>query len=348
MPPDVPAPRGEGPGGTRRGRRRRTAWIVLGLVLALVLGAGVVAVGYLSNLATTFDHGTQKFESAFPDETARPGKAEAREGRHEPVNILLLGADSGGGSGETEELPGVPQSGRSDTMMWVHVPGDRSRVYVMSVMRDLWVDIPDEGTHKLNSAYSFGGVPKAVQTLESMFGARIDHVVAVDLEGFRGLVDSLGGVEIDNPRAFESGHGDVFPAGPQVMDGETALAFVRERYAFADGDYSRVANQQLFLKAVAERVLTPETLANPGRITDMVTGLSPYLTVDDSLDAGEMVAIGRTMTDLRADDVEMFTVPTRGIGRAGGQSVVWPDEQAIEQIGEALAQDEMASYRAGQ
>jgi LCP family protein required for cell wall assembly len=343
---------GEGGDGTGRGPRRRknrAVWVVLSIVLVLVLGAGAVAVGYLSGLASTFDNSTEKFESAFPDETARPEKAEAREGRQDPVNILLLGADSGGGSGESEDLPGVPQSGRSDTMMWVHIPGDRKQVYVMSVMRDLWVDIPDQGTHKLNAAYSFGGVPKAVQTLETMFGTRLDHVVAVDLAGFKGLVDSLGGVQIDNPRAFTARHGrTTFQAGPQVMDGETALSFVRERYAFSDGDYSRVANQQLFMQAVARKVLTPETLTNPGRISDVVTELSPYLTVDDSLTAGEMVGMGRTMTDIRSGDIDMFTLPTKGVGRARGQSVVWPDEQAIEAIGSALSQDEMASYRTGQ
>lgn len=318
---------------------------MLGVILVLVLGAGAVAVTYLGGLASTFDSKTEKFETAFPEEGQRPTKTPAKEGQQEPVNILLLGSDSGGGSGERENLPDVPQAGRSDTMMWVHIPGNREKIYVMSVMRDLWVDIPGEGEHKLNAAYSFGGVPKAVQTLETMFGTRIDHVAAVDLEGFRGIVDALGGVTIDNPRAFTSGNGGKdFAAGPQTMDGDTALSFVRERYAFADGDYSRVRNQQLFLRAVLSEVLNTKTLTNPALISDMVGELSPYLTVDDTLDSGDMVAIGRTLTGIRRDDLEMFTVPTKGIGRAGSQSVVWPDWDGIKEIGTALHDDDMAAH----
>lgn len=340
----VPPPDDQRVGNPLR-RRRKAVWWVLGTLLVLVLGAGAVAVTYLGGLASTFDNTTEKFETAFPEEDQRPTKAPAREGRQEPVNILLLGSDSGGGSGETEDLADVPQAGRSDTMMWVHIPGDRQKIFVMSVMRDLWVEIPGQGEHKLNAAYSFGGVPLAVQTLESMFGTRIDHVAAVDLEGFRGIVDALGGVTIDNPRAFTSGNGGRdFAAGPQTMDGDTALSFVRERYAFSDGDYSRVRNQQLFLRAVLSEVLDTRTLTNPGLISDMVEELSPYLTVDDTLDSADMVSIGRTLTGIRKDDLEMFTVPTEGIGRARGQSVVWPDWDGIRSIGTGLQEDSLADH----
>ncbi|MGM7670002.1 LCP family protein [Microbacterium sp. A93] len=332
-----------------RKRKNKAVWWTLGVLLVLVIGAGVVAAGYLMNLASTFDNDTERFETTFPEADTRPSKAPAEDGREEPLNILLLGSDSGGGSGETENLADVPQAGRSDTMMWVHIPGDRQNVYVMSLMRDLWVEIPGEGTHKLNAAYSFGGVPQTVQTLETMFGTRIDHVAAVDMAGFEGLVDTLGGVDITVPESFRSGNGGKsFQAGTQHMDGDTALSFVRERYAFSDGDYSRVRHQQLFLKAVAQKVLTPRILTNPARISDMVGGLSPYLTLDETLNSGELVSIGRTMTDVRSDDLEMFTVPTNGVGRARGQSVVWPDEQAIADIGSALSHDDMASYLSGQ
>lgn len=340
--------RPEETGGRRRRRKRMVAW-VLGVLLVLVLGAGAVAAFYLNGLATTFDGTTEKFSTAFPAESARPEKPAAQQGQAEPVNILLLGSDSGGGSGESEDLPDVPQSGRSDTMMWVHLPGDRQQVYVMSVMRDLWVEIPGEGEHKLNAAYSFGGVPKAVQTLETMFGTRIDHVAAVDLAGFTGIVDALDGVTINNPRAFTSSGGAMtFPAGSQSLDGEQALAFVRERYAFPDGDYSRVRNQQLFLQAVATEILDTRTVTNPGLVSDIVKELSPYLTVDDSLDSTGLVDIGRTLTGVRPDDVEMFTVPTDGVGRARGQSVVWPDRGGIEALGSALREDELADYLGAQ
>lgn len=116
----------------------------------------------------------------------------------------------------------------------------------------------------------------------------------------------------------------------------------------AAGGDSRLADRQLVMQSVTRTVPTPRTLTNPGRITGVVTELSPYLTVDESLSAGEIVGTGRAMTDIRSDDIDMSTLPSHGLGQARGQSVVWPDEQAIEAIGTALGQGEMASYQTGQ
>ena len=94
----------------------------------------------------------------------------------------------------------------------------------------------------LIAALAFGGVPLMVQTVESLLGQRLDHVVFMDFEGFKGLTDAVGGVTIDVKVPFTAGQtSDIhFNAGPQTMNGDQALAFVRERYAFADGDYQRV------------------------------------------------------------------------------------------------------------
>lgn len=111
--------------------------------------------------------------------------------------------------------------------------------------------------------------------------------------------------------------GDTPDEGTPTVDAASSAAAVgRGRRAFPDGDNADARNQQLFPEAVTTRVLAPETRTSPGRISDMVTGLSPD--------------------------------PTGGICRARGQSAAWPDDQAIEDIGSALGQDEMASYRAGQ
>ena len=87
-------------------------------------------------------------------------------------------------------------------MMLVHIPADRKGAYVTSIMRDTWLDIPGHGKAKINAAFAYGGVPLAVQTLEGLLDTRIDHVAAIDFEGFKGLTDALGGVEINNPIAF--------------------------------------------------------------------------------------------------------------------------------------------------
>ncbi|WP_084636910.1 LCP family protein [Neomicrococcus aestuarii] len=328
----------------RRKKKNKTGRNVLLIFGSLVVIAALVAGGFVFNLINSFDNKSGKIADAFPVESSRPTKSAAAE---DAVNILLLGADSGGGSGETENLPNVPNAGRSDTMMLVHIPGDRKQVFVTSIMRDTWVDIPGYGTHKINAAFSYGGVPLAVQTIESLLGTRIDHVASVDLEGFKGLTDAVGGVDVNVPLTFTSSHasGYVFEKGVQHLDGEHALLFVRERYAFSDGDYQRVRNQQTYMKALIDKLLSRDVLSNPTAITNSVNELSPYIQRDDSLNAVALGQLGLSLAGLNKSDMHFFTLPTSGVGRsADGQSIVLPDEAAIADLGEALQQDTVGEF----
>lgn len=312
-------------------------------LLALVLVAAIIAGGYLFSLARNFDSKTQAIPNAFPAEDVRPEKADTNA-----TNILLLGSDSRGGSGEKENLAGVPNAGRSDTIMLVHVPDDRKGVYVTSIMRDTWVPIPGKGTHKINAAFSYGGVPLAVQTIESLLDTRIDHVASIDMEGFKGLTDAIGGVDVNVPIGFSTnnGHEDFhFDSGMQHMDGNDALAFVRERKAFKDGDYQRVKDQQIFIKAIVGKVLARDTLTNPGRISEAVNQLSPYVSVDDTLDALSVGQLGISLAGVRKDDLHFFTLPTLGTGRSNdGQSIVLPDNESIDDLAAALGDDTVDEY----
>lgn len=325
--------------GPRKGRK-----LLLGILAFLVLAA-VVAGGFLFNLARTFDSNSTKIETAFPAESNRPQKSAPVDGKA-AMNILILGSDSRGAS-ETEAANGVASDQRADTLMLMHIPADRQKIYTISVMRDLWVDIPGHGNAKINAALALGGVPLMVQTMESIFKQRIDHVAMVDFEGFKGLTDALGGVEIDVKIPFEPTHlkGHYFDAGKQIMSGEEALAFVRERYAFADGDYQRVRDQQEFLKAILRKTMDANTLANPLTVNSLVSSVSPFIGVDKGLDAASLAGLAVELRNIRQDGVTMFTLPTKGIGTsADGQSIVLTDPAAIESIAAALKQDRMDSY----
>ena len=160
----APEPDHVRPARKRRGRK------LLAAVAVLVLLAAVAAGGYLFTLARTWDSGTHKIDQAFPAESTRPRKTGQSQGPA-PMNILVMGSDSRGATG-ADTAGGAPSDQRADTLMLVHVPADRRNIYTVSVMRDLWVEIPGHGEAKINAALALGGTPLMVQTIESLFQQR--------------------------------------------------------------------------------------------------------------------------------------------------------------------------------
>jgi LCP family protein required for cell wall assembly len=239
---------------SRRRRRLRAAAIAFGVVVALV-GTVVGGSAILLHDLVGGNLTTLPASQAFPDEAGRPAAS------HGAKNILLLGSDSRQKTGEHDlETAG---SQRADTMMLVHVSADRKHVSVMSILRDLYVPVPGHSDAKINASLAWGGTRLAVETLEDLLGARIDHVAIIDFAGLADMTRSLGGVWVDNPQAFTAARGGdrFYPAGPIQLEGDRALVFARERYAFATGDYQRVANQQLLLKGILGRLLGRDILA---------------------------------------------------------------------------------------
>lgn len=331
-----------------RQKSKRTGRNVLLGFAAAVLIAGLVAGGYVLNLAQTFNSAAGDIETAFPDESTRPQKTGSATGS---VNILVMGSDSRA-TGAVDNDAVAPTDQRADTLMLVHIPENRKNVFAISLMRDLWVNIPGHGESKINAALALGGVPLMVQTVESIFQQRIDHVASVDFEGFKDLTDALGGVEVDVkiPFAPASGpmKGHFYPAGINHLTGDEALAFVRERKSFSDGDYQRVRNQQTFLKAVIGKTIAKETLLNPLKVNDMVSAVSPFVSVDSDFDASVIANLALGLRDLRPKDNIMFTLPTNGTGTSSdGQSIVLADTEAISAIATAMAADDLASYVEG-
>lgn len=325
-------------------RAKRKWWIPLVVVVAVLVIMGVPVGIYAWSLGQTWDGQTEKLTDVFRPDEDRPPIAEPAVDGGQAQNILLLGSDSRRKIGSSiADLEG----NRSDSIMVVHIPADRKSVYVMSLMRDSWVDIPGHGQAKINAALSFGGVPLAISTIEGLLGSRIDHVAVVDFKGFVGVTDALGGVDIDNPIAFTSSHrdGHFFPQGVQRLNGEQALAFVRERYAFSDGDFQRARNQQQFIKAIMGKALTPETLTNPARINDLVGAIAPHLAVDEGFNSGYLAQLGAEMRNVRVGNVSFFAAPTTGTGTsADGQSIVNIDWDKFPRLQQAFQTDRLDLY----
>ena len=322
--------------GPRRGRR--AALIALAVVGVLVLGVGLVIGNYLNGLQNSYQKRTVVQITRGASDGERPEEIEGT-GR----NFLLLGSDRR--SPEDAASQGVSGQ-RSDVMMLVHVSEDDESVYITSFPRDLYVDVPGHGKDRINSALAYGGVGLAVTTVENYTGVPIDHVALVDFDGIEGLVDTLGGIDVKIPESFEA-QGHQFTEGVQTLNGEEALAFVRQRKQFADGDFQRNRNQQAVLKGIADKLISADTLSDPRKLADTVESISPFLTTDEGLSATTMVELGLSMRSLRSSDMYFLSVPHGGpYTTSGGASVVATDEEAMDVLREALRTDDMGTYYA--
>ncbi len=331
-------------GAATKKRRRSTTIIVSILAVLIVLGliAAAVVYHYVNRMQTVFEEERNVIEEldSLDDETAYRTSENT-------VNVLLLGSDSRGDQEQAYREATGEGGERSDAIMLVHIPEDRSGVYIMSIMRDLWVEIPGYGYGRINSAFSEGGLELAVDTIEEMLYTHIDHVVTIDFEGFQDLTTALGGVYVDNPRAFSAGQAnpDFYPEGTIRLEGSNALRFVRERKSFPTSDYIRVENQQLVMRAIAERFLSGDTLSNPNRILAVLEAILPFMEMDDGLDSETIVGYAMDMTSLRANDIHTFTMPAGAPHTtAAGAEVILPDEEMMTLLRRSLQAENMDGF----
>jgi len=235
-------------------------------------------------------------------------------------NYLLLGSDSREGLTPEEQVAfgtdeDIGGENRSDTIILVHTEPSRREAVFVSFPRDLWVEIPGVGTGKINSAFEGGvqggGPARVARTVKALTGMQIHHVLYVDLAGFKGLVDALGGVDMCVPYPMQDVlTGLDIPAGCQRFDGATALAYVRTRHQPCDAvpDFARISRQQQFLRAVVSRLLQPGELL---RLPRLVPELLDNLVVDEGLrNPAELVYLAGQLNGVSTGAAEFRSVPT--------------------------------------
>jgi len=228
--------------------------------------------------------------------------------------------------------------------MIVQVSGDRKTVSVMSIPRDSWVEIPGHGQGKINAAYSYGGPSLTIHTVENLTGIHIDHFAVANFESFVALTDEIGGVRV-NLKTPQTLAGKELGAGAQVLNGQQALAYTRERSSLPNGDFDRVKRQQTWMRSIVSRVLTNGTLSSPTALYSFLKTASRTVAVDESFTLNQMQSLALETRHLHSNDIAFMTVPTAGTGTStDGQSIVTLDADADAPLFKAFAEDRVSAY----
>ncbi|MET9628133.1 LCP family protein [Lentzea sp. NPDC006480] len=261
---------------------------------AVVITAGVVVGGSYWKLESNLKTVDLAKEITHPRPPSTPGR---------PLNILLIGKDDG----------------RSDTAMVVQLNAAGDQARVVSIPRDTMVSRPTCGNHPpasiamFNSAFSTGGAACTVATVEQMSGIRIDHFVQIDFNGFRDVIDRLGGIDINVPEPIDDEKSGLHvPAGPTKLDGTQALAFVRTRYSIGDGsDLNRIKNQQLFMRALSEKIANENWLASPQKTFQLADVLTKSIVTDEEIGSiSKLADLAGKLTALKPESITYVTLPT--------------------------------------
>lgn len=269
------------------------------ILLALIVGGGAYSF-YLSSKMDKVD--LDKTDIGITDETTE--KLSNYDNYDKITNIALFGIDAGDN-----------ESGRSDSIMILTIDPVHNKLKLSSIMRDSYVNIPGYGMDKLNHAFAFGNSVLALQTLNSNFDINVNNFVSTNFSNLPKIIDKLGGVtiniteeEVPLINTYASGLGSttkVNGAGPQLLNGDLALAYSRIRYT-AGGDYERTLRQRTVLSAVFNKVKdTPLT-----QIPSLLNDLLPF--VQTSFSQSELISLATTVSKMGSSEIIEDRFPRDG------------------------------------
>lgn len=298
-------------------RRRWVRWAALVTAVLVLAAAGLAWHLYQKfngNIRTDVRTAEQleQYEAERPERP--PGQAQ---------NILLLGSDSRAGA--NAGYGGGDDGQRSDTTILLHLASDGQRATAVSIPRDLMAHVPRCTTPdrkqtrakfaQFNSAFEKGGPACTIRTVEKMTGLRMDHHVVVDFDGFKRLVDAVGGVEVCVPQPVHDTKAQLtLPAGRQTLHGDDALGYVRARSAHSGlgngSDTQRMERQQRFLGSLVKKTRSNGVLLNPTKLFPVLNSATSALTADAGLDSlTELYELVRSVRKIPEDQLRFLTVP---------------------------------------
>jgi polyisoprenyl-teichoic acid--peptidoglycan teichoic acid transferase len=275
-------------------------------------------------------------------------------GAGDPQTIMVAGSDSRANEnaaaaqrfGNTADVSGQ----RSDTIVLVHLDPRTAQAALLSIPRDMFVPIAGTGSsNRINAAFETSP-GQLVATIEQAFGITVNHYVQEDFSGLQGLTDAVGGVCMNFPmpvrdssptgKGSETGLSVPTP-GPQVLNGEEALAFVRSRYyqylqngswrPEGTGDIGRIARQHEFVRALASKAV--RSARNPFTGARVLGKVVKTVTVDNTFSTSDMIRLGINLRSFKPADLPSFTLPYRAVnGYRGFGDVLLPEPSLDAQV----------------
>ena len=222
---------------------------------------------------------------------------QGEKNKIDAVNVLLLGSDSRG-----------EKQARTDTIMVAHYDPDTHKVKLISLMRDMYVSVPEHGQQKLNAAYTYGGPELLRETIKENFGLDIHYYTIVDFKGFEKAVDLLvpNGIEVDVPYEMSSGIGMKLEKGKQQLHGKELLGYVRFRHDRLS-DFGRVQRQQEVISKLQEEAISLYSVVKLPELLDL---LNTY--IDTNIDTSILLTIGKDILTNKSGDIETLRIPEDG------------------------------------
>lgn len=288
-------------------------WIAI-ITTALVICGSLTAYAGYHNISSNLNQ-----ENVNTDEFGdRPTKVEG------VTNILVIGSDARDGKNANY---GDAEGERPDTLAIAQLLPEEKSANLVNLPRDSIVAMPacepvegkdnkpgqEAHTGMIGEAMNSGGMQCLWKTVEQLTGVHIDHFVSVDFTGFKGMINSVGGVPMCIPEPVtDENAGDLkLDAGKQTLNGEDALGYVRSRKGQGDGsDLDRIKRQQDFMGAMLKKVTSGDMLTSPGNVNDFLSSVTGSLTTDDELTLSTMSDLAITMREVSMDDITFVTVPT--------------------------------------
>ncbi|WP_251551938.1 LCP family protein [Neobacillus muris] len=298
--------------GRKKQKKRFKKWIKLSFFLFFILlvGGGIYFYNFYNNVVSAVD----KMNKPISREVSQKRETKVEVEEKDPISILLVGVDEREGD-----------KGRTDSMLVVTVNPEKQSTKILSIPRDTRTKLINKNNpnknriDKINAGYAYGGIEESIDTVENFLNVPIDYYIQVNMEGFKDIVDAVGGIDVDNQYAFEL-DGVRLKKGPQHLDGTEALQYARMRKADPRGDFGRAERQREVISKIIDKGKSISTLT---KYDDILAALEE--NIKTNLTLSDIIDIQSSYKNA-AGTIDKLEIPGEGKMINGGWYFIVEDE----------------------